>query len=827
MNKNNNVLPQILWLIRYTVGMLLLAVVLNVSAKDKTLEVNTFQFPILTERSSPMIKFGQSVLHTELAKLPVSSDVSSIKLEFDKSIKEQGFNIEFVGTQLIIKASDDHGFMYALLEIKEQVSFAVPLAKISASQQPHFTKRGLKFNIPLDARSPSYDDTGSSAQKNIEVVWDFDFWCHYLDQMALNRYNQLTLWNPQPFTSMLKLAKYPGLALDDVYKTTAELDARIAVWGEAGGVSNQVLDNLQKVKSISIEQKITFWRKVMAYAKSRGIDIHLITWSIYTNGIQGQHGIDEQIDNPKTVAFFREAVKELILTYPDLKGVGITAGERMPADGEVNNWSREKWLWETYGKGLADAKSIHPEREVSFIHRFWYSGYKGIAKYWADYPDQFSFSFKYLMARLYSSPEPSHIAQKVIPTIERANIKTWWNLRNDDIFVYRWGDPDYAQNLYRNIPIDITEGIHMGSDGYVWGKTNADKFVDDTNRYEIDKHWYRFMIWGRLAYNLELDKTFFINQLKVKFPKVDANQLYLAWQASSKIVPAVNRYQFEPGDRNFAAESVSSRETFRYVNDFQVAKSMPQSGQINARKYVELSLVEKDLTNLVTPVQLANTLTINADFALHTAKQIRVKEDDLLLTRTLDDIRAFSYLGLYYAAKIETAVWLEFYQQDKQKLEYATSAKQSIAKALEAWHAYRKVSEKHYQPQMLARVNMMDWQTLEKEVEYEVFMVDRIIQQPFLIPITHDPENLLSLSYDINLTGEARHERLQIVTPDAGEYRLDVYEENGVWINSYHNKNNGPARWEWFQEQQTGVYYLNLKWRNINRVLRVDWNNND
>ena len=30
----------------------------------------------------------------------------------------------------------------------------------------------IKFNIPLDARAPSYDDTGSAAEENIVHMWD-------------------------------------------------------------------------------------------------------------------------------------------------------------------------------------------------------------------------------------------------------------------------------------------------------------------------------------------------------------------------------------------------------------------------------------------------------------------------------------------------------------------------------------------------------------------------------------------------------------------------------------------------------------------------------
>ena len=45
-------------------------------------------------------------------------------------------------------------------------------------------------------------------------------------------------------------------------------------------------DNMYKQKidaliaKMTIEEKIVFWQKVMAYAKSRGIDVYFITWNI-------------------------------------------------------------------------------------------------------------------------------------------------------------------------------------------------------------------------------------------------------------------------------------------------------------------------------------------------------------------------------------------------------------------------------------------------------------------------------------------------------------------------------------------------------------------
>ena len=41
------------------------------------------------------------------------------------------------------------------------------------------------MNIPLDARTPSYDDTGDAAQENIDEIWSWEFWQEYLDKLAI------------------------------------------------------------------------------------------------------------------------------------------------------------------------------------------------------------------------------------------------------------------------------------------------------------------------------------------------------------------------------------------------------------------------------------------------------------------------------------------------------------------------------------------------------------------------------------------------------------------------------------------------------------------
>jgi hypothetical protein len=163
---------------------------------------------------------------------------------------------------------DRIGAMYGGIHVAEVVkAFGLDLMK-DENHTPYIARRGLKFNIPLDERQPSHDDRGTSAQYNIVHMWDFAFWKEYLDVMARQRYNVLSLWNQHPFPSMIKLKDYPDIALNDVYNKSG------------------------KVKEMTIDQKIDLWKKVMDYAYDRGIEIFIITWNIHMNGIDGKYGIN-------------------------------------------------------------------------------------------------------------------------------------------------------------------------------------------------------------------------------------------------------------------------------------------------------------------------------------------------------------------------------------------------------------------------------------------------------------------------------------------------------------------------------------------------------
>jgi len=502
-------------------------------------------------------------------------------------------------------------------------------------------------------------------------------------------------------------------------------------------VSSNVMENLKTVKKISIDEKIDFWKRVMRYAKKRGIDIYYITWNICPNSVAkpvpafyrtydidpydeppGKHGVSHQADDPETKAYYRSAIKTFLLTYPDVKGIGVTAGEHMSKP--FGDYNREKWLWETYGQGVLDAKKEQPNRKVDFVHRVWNSNMELIMKYWKDYPDRFDVSFKYAKARLYSSPDIP-FADKHIEDMKPYGLKSWWNLRNDDIFVYRWGDAEYVREFLNNFPKEHTGAYHMGSDGYVWGREFVAKDAAVAGQLEIEKHWYNFMLWGRLGYDNTLGKDFFINKLENHFPDMNGSLLHDTWQVASKIVPQVNRFYWKDWDFMWSIEACyNERKGFQTVLDFMDNPTMEGSKIINPKTHTDADSNEGK-SDTVSPIQVSDNLKEFATAAISGIEKLKADNRSISAEATIlyDDIIAMDHLGNYYAAKIEAATQLAFFAKTRKK-EHQENAVGLLEEAVIHWAKYGEVSEKHYKPQMLARTKMIDWPAIGNDVKQDV-----------------------------------------------------------------------------------------------------------
>jgi hypothetical protein len=622
-------------------------------------------------------------------------------------------------TTYAVLATDPTGAMYGGLDVAEAVRLGTLADLKDSDHAPHIERRGIKFNIPLDARTPSYSDAGDAAQQNIPEMWSMDFWREMLDEMARQRFNVLTLWNLHPFPSMVKVPEYPDVALADVMRTTVKFDSTYSLSG-TDMVRPAHLASLETLRKMTIEEKAGFWREVMQYAHDRGIEVYLFTWNIFVWGADGKYGITPDQSNPTTIDYFRKSVRETLLTYPLLAGFGITAGENMQnLKGDLSN---ERWLWKTYGEGITDVKKLQPYRSVRLIHRFHQTGQTSVLADWKDYPGAFDFSYKYSVAHMYSSPTPP-FAEKTLKELP-TNLRTWLTVRNDDIYSFRWGDPEYARAYIRAMPgPDKLAGYYMGPDGYIWGREFISTEPDSPRQLVTKKQWYSFMLWGRLSYEPTLPDTLFERTLAVRFPEVPAAKLFAASSAASKIIPQTTRFFWGDIDLKWFPEACTRHpcpKGFYTVKHFIAGETMPGSGILSIGAYRDRLLMKKPMDG-ITPLEVAMALKGHAATTLQLLSQMPEKVTDKELRLTLGDLKAMAHLGNYYAEKILGATDLALFDKTG-KAELKESAVKHIQEALEHWKAYAATATRQYRPQLLTRIGYVDLSALIEKARQDVEM---------------------------------------------------------------------------------------------------------
>ena len=614
--------------------------------------------------------------------------------------------------------ADATGAMYGGLDLAEAIRLGTLAELKDEDRTPYIAKRGIKFNLPLDARTPSYSDAGDAAQQNIPEMWSTEFWHEFLDEMARQRFNVLSLWNLHPFPSLVQVPDYPDVALADVMRTTVKFDSSYALTGK-DMVRKAHLANLETLKKMTIEEKIRFWREVLQYAHDRGIEVYIFTWNIFVWGAEGKHGITAAQDNTTTIDYFRKSVREMLLTYPLLAGFGITAGENM--QNLKDEFSNEKWLWKTYGEGICDVKKLQPNRSIRLIHRFHQTGFKAIMSEWKDFfpPGTFDFSYKYSVAHMYSMPAPS-FAKSTLAELP-PHLRTWMTVRNDDVYSFRWGDPEFARAYIRALPgPDKLAGYYMGPDGYIWGREFISTEPDAPRQLVMKKQWYSFMLWGRLSYDPALPDAFFEKVLAVRFPEVPSAKLFQAWAQASKIIPLVNRFYWNDIDLKLFPEACISHPSFKgfhTVRNLIAGKPMPASGILSIGEYVRMTLAQQPLDG-TTPLQVAAefqscaaaTLKLLSEMQPGTNKELRL---------TLGDLKAMAQLGQYYAEKTLGATALALFDKTG-KDDHQKAAVRHLEQALQHWKEYAETAARQYRPQLLTRIGYVDLSALTDKVAQDI-----------------------------------------------------------------------------------------------------------
>lgn len=649
---------------------------------------------VRASRTSPLVDFAVAELKAALKEV---EHPPRVVLEL-KGGEPESFSIRKTGDTITVEGGDGKGLMYGALELAEKLTLAKTADAIqNESQEPFLPIRALKFNIPLAGTMYLSEE---DLQHN-QWFWDLEYWQAFLDMAARNRYNSISFWSAHPYDRMVRIAKYA----EATALPAAELDRNIAFFG-----------------------------KLFRMARERGIDAYLITWNIHNSpAFAKAHNIPEHgFDSELVRDYQRECIKALLETYPDLIGLGTTQGERMDA---IPEDKRAEWISDVYFRAIRESG----RREVPFVLRYW-GGTPAATEQAAAAYDRgpMYLDIKYNGEHMYSSTR-DHVEDPAWLKPSR-HYKLLWHLRNDDIYIFRWGNPRWVSELIRNLGKTDTVGFTEGSEIDIPGVDRIhtpEARPHVTWKYKFEKMWFRFALWGRLGYNPALSEDVWNGHFARRFGGA-GDAMYRATVAAGEIAPTITAYHWNYMNGDWYPEgSIGSWNTayeqprinYRRNEMFHHIDTYVFNTTIDSTLEDPLSYVARTLAGGAAPEGARSPLDIAAQLeqagrtALDSGRRPEFGGSGEYVCADLDN-QAYGRLGLYYAEKLRGAVALARYLFTGQAA-YKSQADSALREALVQWKELATVTRSHYVTHEVWLFGRFNWDMYTPAVERDIEIAEQ------------------------------------------------------------------------------------------------------
>lgn len=683
----------------------------------------------ITAPDSPMLRFAQGKLEAALQQRgetlkrvsnPRPDQTLDLSVSIDPGVADvlrpEGYGLARTRSGLKIAGGGERGAMYGVLEVAEQIRLGTPWSKIQErTVKAQFEFRAIKFNLPWAAYRTSF-----AIEQHDATCRDLKFWEAFLDMMAENRFNVLSLWSMHPYYYMVRPKSFP----------------------EACPFTNAELAEWRKL-----------WSGIFAMAKERGIETYLLNWNIFVSpefsrahdvapwSVSLSHiGKESDATGELVVRYTREVVTQVLDEYPDLTGLGITLGERM---GGMMPEQRRAWLDQTFFAGIAEAK-----RPAKFIYRAPLSANTGSGGTTSEENDRLTraqieslsnnitgpvyVEFKHNWSHAHSSPDLFIVHGGTLSDAywnpPPTRHKVVWTMRNEDIYILRWGQPDFVRQFTQaQRGKDYVGGAIIGSECYIpaldYITANG---PHKTWRYAFERQWLFYAVWGQLLYDPATPDARFEAMLDARFGKGTGKDLLAAWKLASQIPLHFASFHRGTWDGSLYTEGFSSwidkddgARTFFDIESFIKHPVLDTKRYVNIADFVKADGVAE--AGKLSPPALAAQLDRDCADALKRVAAVRAQtKPSPALDCELTDIEAWCAYGAYFAEKLRGGVALAEARatKDVRKQQQAVTA---LEKALGYWQRLAALGARFNQlPVPSNSKEPFSWSQLTPAVEHDI-----------------------------------------------------------------------------------------------------------
>ena len=612
----------------------------------------------------------------------------TINFLVDKKLGSEAFSIKPSANRITITGGDESGILYGSLSVAEDLRNGISLQNIKAkAEAPKLPFRAIKYDMPWDTYRHSY-----ALDLHGETCKDVNYWEAFLDMMAENRLNVLSLWNLHPYVYMIKPKNFP----------------EASPWNDT-----------------EMKEWQTLFRSIFKMAKERGIDTYVIPFNIFVSlEFAKAHNVAmDNLDHHFFVngdtseivkRYTRECVTQLLNEYPDLSGMGLTLGEGM---GGMTPQQREDWMKATIIEGMRMAN-----RKSKLIHRIPFSSTTGslgvtsieterLTRKGIEQEAAMDFLEQPVWGDLKFNWSHAHSTTKLIkvhggklwgayfdPVPE--DYKITWTARNEDFFCLRWGVPSFVrEHINRNTP-PYVGGYFIGSETYIPAKDYFTKpgFKVDW-KYAFERQWLFYKIWGRLLYNPSTPDEVFAAEFKRRYGKNGNNLLEAFSLAGTMPLRLASSFDFTWDFSLYSEGFMALDNTVKRLEYISIERQITQPpidpDYVSVLDYVktvsEAGSFEK---TRITPPVLADMVERDCKKALSLVKDIKTTGNSTLMFEVAD-VKAWANLGLHFAEKLRGAVALQTYRT-KGREENKQAAIKHLENALRFWDVVISITRPIY-----------------------------------------------------------------------------------------------------------------------------------
>ncbi len=641
---------------------------------------------------------GQGAQADILAITAADSTLFKFLPKDTKTPAKEGYALFREDGKTIVYGGDSRGVMYGLIALSDQLNAGKSLTSIEEQDvNPRFPFRAIKFNLPYMA----YRSHASIAQ-HFTTTRDIDFWEKYLDMMAHNKFNVLSLWSLHLYHYMVIPEHFPEAS---------------------------------QFTQIEMEEWRNFWSSLFKMAKDRGIETYIINWNTFTSpSFARVHNPDIGWYNERpwhfgngdttkiTEEYTREIIKQVINEYPDLTGLGITLGERM---GGQSADERRAWLDRTIFAGMRDA-----DRKIKFVYRAPLSANSHSGGSTSEENDLHTrqqieamdtegpvwVEFKYNWSHGHSSPNlfivhGGELTDKYRKPLPQA-YKYIWTVRNEDFFVHRWGQPDFVRDFIKNNGQEYVGGCFIGSEVFIPALDYTSKEGAHKNwEYSFERLWLWYATWGNLLYNPDTPDTFFENRLEERYGNALGEKALDAWKLAGKVPLHFASFHQGRNDLTLYTEGFTGFRENKHLAFFDI-ESFINHPVLDTIRYINIADYVKSKKRvkrgIIAPPALADSLDRIHRDALALVDEMSKAEIDETTRAELADIEAWSWYAEYFANKIRAGLALADYRiNDNDRRKEAISY---LEKCVNDWTRYADATTKYHKESFLYHTKEdFDW----------------------------------------------------------------------------------------------------------------------